>query len=66
MAKPITKENLITYCEDHLEDTTNAVLSGIITPEKGRGHIRELFFLSATFDLGLQEKAREILKRIDG
>lgn len=64
MAKEVTKENLKAYAEEHLEGTTNMVAAGMITPEKARGHVMELFYLSATFDLGLQDKARELEKTL--
>ena len=62
MAKEVNKENLRKYAEEHLEGTANMVAAGILKPERAKGHVRELFYLSATFDLGLQEKAREIIK----
>jgi len=65
MAKEVNKENLRKYAEEHLEGTINMVAAGMMKPERAKGHVRELFYLSATFDLGLQDKAREILKEYE-
>lgn len=65
MAKQVTKENLKAYAEEHLEGTTNMVAAGMLPKERAKGHVRELFYLSATFDLGLQDKARELLNEYE-
>lgn len=64
MAKEVTKENLRTYAEEHLHDTASAVLSGILDAKTARGHVLELFYLSATFDLDIQEEARKLAKEL--
>lgn len=66
MAKEVTKENLRTYAKEHLHDTASAVSSGILDAKTARGHVRELFYLSGTFDLGLQEEARKVVKALNG
>ena len=66
MAKEVTKDNLSKYAKEHLNDTASAVTAGILDAKTARGHVRELFYLSATFDLGLQEEARAVIKKMDG
>lgn len=66
MAKEVTKENLRNYAKEHLNDTASAVTAGILDAKTARGHVRELFYLSATFDLGLQEEARSVIRKMEG
>ena len=66
MSKKITKENLVKYAENELEGVCNLVASGVMNPKEGTGHVRQLFYLSGTFGLGLQEKAREIIREFNG
>lgn len=65
MAKEVNKENLRKYAEDHLNDTANAVRDGYLDAKTAKGHVRELFYLSAAFDLDLQDEARSIIKEMD-
>lgn len=60
MSKEVTKENLRKYAEEHLEGTANMVAAGVLDVKVAKGHVKELFYLSGTFGLDLQEKAREI------
>ena len=64
MAKEVTKENLSAYAKEHLNDTANAVLVGMMDAKTAKGHLQELFYLSGTFDLGLQEEARKVVKEM--
>lgn len=66
MAKEVTKENLCTYAKDHLEGAATAVVTGLMDAKTAKGHVNELFYLSATFGLGLQDEARALLKKMDG
>lgn len=66
MAKEVTKDNLSKYAKEHLNDTASAVSAGILDAKTARGHVRELFYLSATFGLGLQEEARAVIKKMEG
>lgn len=66
MAKEVTKDNLSKYAKEHLHDTASAVSAGILDARTAKGHVRELFFLSATFGLGIQEEARSIIKEMEG
>lgn len=66
MSKEVTKENLRAYAEEHLESTSTMVSAGMMDAKTAKGHIDELFYLSGTFGLDLQEKAREITKRMEG
>lgn len=66
MAKEVNKDNLSKYAKEHLNDTASAVSAGILDAKTARGHVRELFYLSATFGLGLQEEAREVIKKMEG
>lgn len=66
MAKEVTKDNLSKYAKEHLNDTASAVTAGILDAKTARGHVRELFYLSATFDLGLQEEARAVIRKMEG
>lgn len=66
MAKEVTKDNLSKYAKEHLNDTASAVSAGILDAKTARGHVRELFYLSATFGLGLQEEAREVIRKMEG
>lgn len=66
MAKEVTKDNLSKYAKEHLHDTASAVSAGILDARTAKGHVRELFFLSATFGLGIQEDARSIIKEMEG
>lgn len=65
MAKEVNKENLSKYAKEHLHDTASAVSAGFLGAKTAKGHVRELFYLSATFDLGLQDEARSIIKEMD-
>lgn len=65
MAKEVNKDNLSKYAKEHLHDTASAVSAGLMGATTAKGHIRELFYLSATFGLGLQDEAREILREFD-
>lgn len=65
MAKEVTKENLLNYAKEHLRDTANAVFAGILDAKTAKGHTQELFYLSATFVLGLQEEARKLRKELE-
>ena len=62
MAKEVTKENLCAYAKEHLHDTAEAVAAGLLDAKTAKGHIRELFYLSGTFDLDLQEDARKVVR----
>lgn len=64
MPKEVNRENLRKYAEEHLNDTASAVASGILDAKTARGHVRELFYLSGSFDLGLQEEARKIIRKL--
>lgn len=64
MAKEVTKDNLCTYAKEHLNDTANAVLAGMMDAKTAKGHIQELFYLSGTFGLGIQEEARKVVKEM--
>ena len=66
MAKEVTKDNLSKYAKEHLHDTASAVSAGILDARTAKGYVRELFFLSATFGLGIQEEARSIIKEMEG
>lgn len=66
MAKEVTKDNLSKYAKDHLNDTASAVAAGMLDAKTAKGHVRELFYLSATFGLGLQEEARAVIKKMEG
>jgi len=66
MAKEVTKDNLRNYAKEHLHDTANAVCAGIMDAKTAKGHTQELFYLSATFGLGLEEEARKIRKDLEG
>lgn len=61
MAKEVTKENLCAYAKEHLHDTTSAVEAGILDAKTAKGHVRELFYLSATFGLDIHDEARKIV-----
>ena len=65
MAKEANKENLSNYAKEHLRDTASAVTAGLLDAKTAKGHVRELFYLSATFGLGLQDEAREVIKELD-
>jgi hypothetical protein len=65
MPKEITKENLQKYAEEHLEGTANMVASGLLDGKIAKGHVMELFYLSGTFGLGLQDKARHLAAEIE-
>lgn len=65
MAKEVTKDNLCNYAKEHLNDTASAVSAGLLDAKTARGHVRELFYLSATFGLGLQEEARSIIREME-
>lgn len=65
MAKEVTKENLKKYAEEHLDGTVNMVAAGLLNTERAKGHVRELFYLSATFGLELEDKTRKILKEYE-
>lgn len=65
MAKEVNKDNLKKYAKEHLRDTASAVSAGLLDAKTAKGSIRELFYLSATFGLGLQDEAREIIKEMD-
>lgn len=60
MAKEVTKENLRKFAEDELNGIATMVASGMLKRENASGRVRELFYLSANFDLKLQEEARRI------
>lgn len=62
MSKEVTKENLARYAEDELNGVCNMVASGMMNPKEATGQARQLFYLSGTFGLGLQEKARAIIR----
>lgn len=62
MAKEVNKENLCKYAKEHLNDAANAVKAGFLDAKTAKGHVQELFYLSGTFDLGIQEEARRIIK----
>ena len=64
MAKETNKENLCAYAKEHLHATADAVTAGLLDAKTAKGHIRELFYLSATFDLGIQEEAHELVKKL--
>ena len=64
MSKEVTKENLRQYAEESLNGAKNMVLLGAMDPQVAKGHVRELFYLSGTFDLGLQEEARKIIREL--
>jgi hypothetical protein len=69
MAKEVNKDNLCEYAKEHLHATANAVKAGLLNARTAKGHIRELFYLSATFDLGIQDEAHglviELTRRIN-
>lgn len=64
MAKEVTKENLCTYAKEHLHDTANAVVAGVLDAKTAKGHARELFYLSATFGLDIQDEARKVVNEL--
>lgn len=64
MAKEVTKENLREYAETHLRDTASAVLAGLMDAKTAKGHARELFYLSATFGLDIQDEARKVVNEM--
>jgi len=66
MSKEVTKENLRKFAEDELDGVSNMVESGMMDEKTAKGHVRQLFYLSGTFGLGLQEKARQIIRRLKG
>ena len=66
MSKEVTKENLRMFAEDELNGVSNMVESGMMDEKTAKGHVRQLFYLSGTFGLGLQEKARQIIRRLKG
>ena len=66
MSKEVTKENLRKFAEDELNGVSNMVESGMMDEKTAKGHVNQLFYLSGTFGLGLQEKAREIIRRLKG
>ena len=65
MSKEVTKENLCAYAKEHLRDTASAEFDGILDAKTAKGHTQELFYLSATFGLGLQEEARKLRKELE-
>lgn len=65
MAKEVNKENLSRFAKEHLRDTASAVCAGFLDAKTAKGHVRELFYLSATFGLGLQDEARELIRELD-
>lgn len=65
MAKEVTKDNLSKFAKEHLHDTASAVAAGFLDAKTAKGHVRELFYLSATFGLGIQDEARAIIKEFD-
>ena len=66
MAKEVTEENLRKFAEDELDGVSNMVESGMMDEKTAKGHVRQLFYLSGTFGLGLQEEARKIIRRLKG
>lgn len=60
MAKEVTKENLKDFASCELQSVANLVEAGMLKGENAKGRVDELFFLSATFGLDLNERAREI------
>lgn len=66
MAKEVNKDNLSKYAKEHLNDAASAVSAGILDAKTARGHVWELFYLSATFGLELQEEARAVIRKMAG
>jgi hypothetical protein len=60
MAKEVTKANLEKFAKEELNGISETVAAGFMKAEDAKGRVRELFYLSANFDLGLQEEARKI------
>lgn len=64
MSKEVTKENLRKFAEDELHGIANMVSLGHMEPSDAKGRARELFYLSANFDLGLVEESRRLIREM--